>query len=151
MGLTWEALRACAETTEAVILKLFCKVPQLQHILRFPRDVSTAGFLSPADVFVCGGYNGEVILGDVWKLNLQTFQWVKLPAAMPEPVYFHCAAVTPVSDSLLACIAQVQGVCPSIVPLVWAAAGAEQLLPPGCSILREAESCSEVTTPTTSV
>ncbi|NWR95798.1 KLD10 protein, partial [Furnarius figulus] len=47
------------------------------------------------DVFVCGGYNGEVILGDVWKLNLQTFQWVKLPAAMPEPVYFHCAAVTP--------------------------------------------------------
>ncbi|KAH0617205.1 hypothetical protein JD844_029031 [Phrynosoma platyrhinos] len=47
------------------------------------------------DVFVCGGYNGEVILGDIWKLNLQTFQWVKLPAVMPEPVYFHCAAVTP--------------------------------------------------------
>uniref|UniRef100_A0A8C5TBH4 Kelch domain-containing protein 10 n=1 Tax=Malurus cyaneus samueli TaxID=2593467 RepID=A0A8C5TBH4_9PASS len=39
------------------------------------------------------GFN--VILGDVWKLNLQTFQWVKLPAVMPEPVYFHCAAVTP--------------------------------------------------------
>lgn len=55
--------------------------------------------LSPvlADVFICGGYNGEVILGDIWKLNLQTFQWVKLPAIMPEPVYFHCAAVTPVS------------------------------------------------------
>uniref|UniRef100_A0A6I8NK80 Kelch domain-containing protein 10 n=1 Tax=Ornithorhynchus anatinus TaxID=9258 RepID=A0A6I8NK80_ORNAN len=49
------------------------------------------------DVFVCGGYNGEVILGDIWKLSLQTFQWVKLPAVMPEPVYFHCAAVTPVS------------------------------------------------------
>ncbi|NXN08230.1 KLD10 protein, partial [Indicator maculatus] len=47
------------------------------------------------DVFVCGGYNGEVILGDIWKLNLQTFQWVKLPALMPEPAYFHCAAVTP--------------------------------------------------------
>lgn len=55
--------------------------------------------LSPVstDVFICGGYNGEVILGDIWKLNLQTFQWVKLPATMPEPVYFHCAAVTPVS------------------------------------------------------
>lgn len=55
--------------------------------------------LSPfsTDVFICGGYNGEVILGDIWKLNLQTFQWVKLPATMPEPVYFHCAAVTPVS------------------------------------------------------
>ncbi|KAG8576760.1 hypothetical protein GDO81_009957 [Engystomops pustulosus] len=47
------------------------------------------------EVFICGGYNGEVILGDLWKLNLQTFQWTKLPAVMPEPAYFHCAAVTP--------------------------------------------------------
>ncbi|XP_072418968.1 kelch domain-containing protein 10 isoform X4 [Chiloscyllium punctatum] len=47
------------------------------------------------DVYVCGGYNGEVILGDLWKLNLQTFQWTRLPAEMPEPAYFHCAAVTP--------------------------------------------------------
>lgn len=50
-----------------------------------------------ADVFICGGYNGEVILDDLWKINLQTFQWNKLPAVMPEPAYFHCAAVTPVS------------------------------------------------------
>uniref|UniRef100_H3B0E7 Kelch domain-containing protein 10 n=1 Tax=Latimeria chalumnae TaxID=7897 RepID=H3B0E7_LATCH len=47
------------------------------------------------DVFICGGYNGELILGDLWKLNLQTLQWTKLPAVMPEPAYFHCAAVTP--------------------------------------------------------
>ncbi|XP_048409784.1 kelch domain-containing protein 10 isoform X4 [Stegostoma tigrinum] len=47
------------------------------------------------DVYVCGGYNGEIILGDLWKLNLQTLQWTKLPAEMPEPAYFHCAAVTP--------------------------------------------------------
>eukprot|EP00069_Balaena_mysticetus_P006036 bmy_18386T0 len=47
------------------------------------------------DVFICGGYNGEVILGDVWKLDLQTSQWVKLTATMPEPVHFHGAAVTP--------------------------------------------------------
>lgn len=52
---------------------------------------------SVADVFICGGYNGEVILADLWKINLQTFQWSKLPAEMPEPAYFHCAAVTPVS------------------------------------------------------
>lgn len=50
------------------------------------------------DVFICGGYNGEVILDDLWKINLQTFQWNKLPAVMPEPAYFHCAAVTPVSS-----------------------------------------------------
>lgn len=56
--------------------------------------------MSFADVFICGGYNGEVILADLWKLNLQTFQWSKLPAVMPEPAYFHCAAVTPVSTEL---------------------------------------------------
>ncbi|XP_008409657.1 kelch domain-containing protein 10-like [Poecilia reticulata] len=47
------------------------------------------------DVFICGGYNGELILSDLWKINLQTFQWTKLPAMMPEPAYFHSAAVTP--------------------------------------------------------
>lgn len=52
---------------------------------------------SVVDVFICGGYNGELILADLWKINLQTFQWSKLPAVMPEPAYFHCAAVTPVS------------------------------------------------------
>jgi hypothetical protein len=53
-----------------------------------------------SDVFLCGGYNGEVIVADLWKINLQTFQWTKLPAVMPEPAYFHCAAVTPVSRAL---------------------------------------------------
>lgn len=58
------------------------------------------------DVFVCGGYNGELILADLWKINLLTFQWSKLPAVMPEPAYFHCAAVTPVSPTpSLLCIA----------------------------------------------
>ncbi|XP_067358066.1 kelch domain-containing protein 10-like isoform X2 [Channa argus] len=47
------------------------------------------------DVFICGGYNGELILSDLWKINLQTFQWARLPAVMPEPAYFHCATVTP--------------------------------------------------------
>lgn len=51
------------------------------------------------DVFICGGYNGELILADLWKINLLTFQWSKLPAVMPEPAYFHCAAVTPVSTT----------------------------------------------------
>lgn len=54
----------------------------------------------PAEVFICGGYNGESILSDLWRLNLRTFQWMKLPAVMPEPAYFHCAAVTPVSKLL---------------------------------------------------
>ncbi|KAJ0057367.1 hypothetical protein NL108_005288, partial [Boleophthalmus pectinirostris] len=47
------------------------------------------------NVFICGGYNGEIILSDLWRIDLQSFQWIKLPATMPEPAYFHCAAVTP--------------------------------------------------------
>ncbi|XP_077450418.1 kelch domain-containing protein 10 isoform X3 [Stigmatopora argus] len=47
------------------------------------------------DVFICGGYTGELILADLWKINLHTLQWSRLPAMMPEPAYFHCAAVTP--------------------------------------------------------
>ncbi|KAG7281903.1 hypothetical protein CRUP_031152 [Coryphaenoides rupestris] len=47
------------------------------------------------EVFICGGYNGEQILPDLWKINLQTYQWSRLPALMPEPAYFHCAAITP--------------------------------------------------------
>lgn len=63
------------------------------------RRVQTFYSASVADVFICGGYNGELILADLWKINLQTFQWSKLPAEMPEPAYFHCAAVTPVSSA----------------------------------------------------
>lgn len=58
------------------------------------------------EVFICGGYNGEMILSDLWKINLQTFQWTKLPAIMPEPAYFHCAAVTPVSKISVTHISQ---------------------------------------------
>lgn len=61
--------------------------------------VSDHSNISVVDVFICGGYNGELILADLWKINLQTFQWSKLPAVMPEPAYFHCAAVTPVSKT----------------------------------------------------
>ena len=79
--------------------------------LSLPLSLSLSLCLSPflsfslslylSDVFICGGYNGEVILADLWKINLQTFQWSRLPAIMPEPAYFHCAAVTPVSRLLL--------------------------------------------------
>uniref|UniRef100_A0A6Q2WPX7 Kelch domain-containing protein 10 n=1 Tax=Esox lucius TaxID=8010 RepID=A0A6Q2WPX7_ESOLU len=64
--------------------------PTTPHGVRLTCDA-----VSLSDVFICGGYNGEVIVADLWKINLQTFQWTKLPAVMPEPAYFHCAAVTP--------------------------------------------------------
>lgn len=60
----------------------------------------TSPSVSTPEVFICGGYNGELIMPDLWKINLRTFQWTKLPAVMPEPAYFHCAAVTPVSKNI---------------------------------------------------
>lgn len=82
-----------------VILLLICGVWYFCQLTRPQQDYQSLNphFVSPADVFICGGYNGELILADLWKINLQTFQWSKLPAVMPEPAYFHCAAVTPVS------------------------------------------------------
>ncbi|CAK8689337.1 kelch domain-containing protein 10-like [Clavelina lepadiformis] len=43
--------------------------------------------------FICGGYDGRKILEDLWQFELDSLQWTKL-AIMPEPVYFHSAAVT---------------------------------------------------------
>jgi len=45
-------------------------------------------------VYICGGYNGHVIFGDLWMVDLTRMQWSRLPAILPEPVYFHSAAVT---------------------------------------------------------
>jgi len=45
-------------------------------------------------VYICGGYNGHVIFGDVWMIDLDMMQWSRLPAVLPEPVYFHSAGVT---------------------------------------------------------
>lgn len=85
-----------------VLLLLFRHHPDIWYHIRVCVNVLVVQqclsyFFSVVDVFICGGYNGELILSDLWKINLQTFEWSKLPAVMPEPAYFHCAAVTPVS------------------------------------------------------
>ena len=48
------------------------------------------------DVYVCGGYDGEQIFGDLWKINLKSLVWYKLNQDLPLPSYFHSAAITPV-------------------------------------------------------
>ncbi|XP_028394811.1 kelch domain-containing protein 10-like [Dendronephthya gigantea] len=49
------------------------------------------------NVYVCGGFKEErkdQIFDDIWKLNIKTFSWSKIPQVMPSPTYFHSAAVT---------------------------------------------------------
>ncbi|XP_033643131.1 kelch domain-containing protein 10-like [Asterias rubens] len=47
------------------------------------------------EVYICGGHNHRKVFGDVWKLELPSLQWSKIPALMPVPAYFHTAAITP--------------------------------------------------------
>ena len=48
------------------------------------------------DAYIAGGYDGEKIFGDIWRLCLVSKRWSKLSVVLPEPVYFHSADVTPV-------------------------------------------------------
>lgn len=48
------------------------------------------------EVFIVGGYNGDDIFDDLWKINLKTFQWTFYErCALPRPTYFHAAAASP--------------------------------------------------------
>ena len=49
------------------------------------------------DVYICGGYNGDTIFGDLWALDLLSLQWRRLPTDLPQPIYFHSSAITTVS------------------------------------------------------
>ncbi len=49
------------------------------------------------DLYMCGGYDGAQIWGDLWKIDLKSLQWCRLPATMPKPSYFHSATVCHVS------------------------------------------------------
>ncbi|XP_050412713.1 kelch domain-containing protein 10 [Patella vulgata] len=46
------------------------------------------------EIYICGGLGQRRIADDIWKLNLTTLQWKKLPCLLPSPVYFHSADVT---------------------------------------------------------
>lgn len=47
-------------------------------------------------VVISGGYNGDRVFSDVWRLDLSTLQWTCLrECILPCPVYFHSAALIP--------------------------------------------------------
>lgn len=54
------------------------------------------GIAKKGSVIISGGYNGQVIYGDVWRLDLNDMQWQFMASSvLPRPVYFHSASVTP--------------------------------------------------------
>lgn len=45
-------------------------------------------------VFIFGGYDGDVIFSDCWRLDLASMAWIKFPCEMPIPVYFQASTIT---------------------------------------------------------
>lgn len=46
-------------------------------------------------VVISGGYDGDRVFSDVWRLDLGTLQWTRLrKCILPCPVYFHSATLT---------------------------------------------------------
>lgn len=69
-------------------------IPDSQYGFPAPRRCHSCVQLKK-DAYIAGGYDGEKIFGDIWRLCLVTLRWRKLPVMLPEPVYFHSADVTP--------------------------------------------------------
>jgi len=44
--------------------------------------------------FVVGGYDGDDVFGDAWRLDLVSLQWRRLRIELPLPVYFHAVTVS---------------------------------------------------------
>ncbi|XP_022107253.1 uncharacterized protein LOC110988234 [Acanthaster planci] len=62
----------------------------------FPRQRKYHGWVQwNNEIYICGGHNNRVVLRDVWKLELPSLQWTRLPTDMPITTYFHSAAITP--------------------------------------------------------
>lgn len=69
------------------------------HVQTQGKQVDYMRLCFVSDVYIHGGYNGLEAFADLWRLNLTTFEWQKLPCKSPVPLYFHSAAVTEVRNS----------------------------------------------------
>jgi hypothetical protein len=47
-----------------------------------------------SQAFVVGGYDGDDVFGDAWRLDLASLQWRRLRLELPLPVYFHAVTVS---------------------------------------------------------
>lgn len=45
------------------------------------------------EIVIAGGYDGRLYYGDIWKLNLSSFEWrLMQKSSLPYPLFFHGAA-----------------------------------------------------------
>lgn len=94
----------CLLLNNFVVVMLPCNVSSCNIHLRFEghgqiydRKLFLLWCLFFTVGYITGGYDGRHIYNDVWSLAIDSLQWTKLEAKLPEPVYFHSSAITPVS------------------------------------------------------
>ena len=63
-------------------------------------NIPTNSPINNLDAYIFGGYDGTDIFGDLWRLDLDTLVWKRLPNDMAEPAYFKGTAITPVSSDI---------------------------------------------------
>lgn len=67
----------------------------------YPLPRCSFGCVQDGDnVYICGGRHyseniDHISLCDVWHFRLSNLQWTKLAMKLPDPVYFHSAAISP--------------------------------------------------------
>lgn len=50
---------------------------------------------STNQVYIMGGFDGDRILDDIWKFDLNTYCWEKIAVDMPSKLYFHGITISP--------------------------------------------------------
>ena len=51
-------------------------------------NISIEVFFVFADAYMFGGYNGEQMFNDVWRLDMEEMQWKQLSCNLPKSAYF---------------------------------------------------------------
>lgn len=84
---TWRTLTTHGEVNDKIV-----PAPRRCHGCVQYTDEETG----VTSVVISGGYNGDLMFSDVWRLDLSTLLWTCLRnCILPSPVYFHSTALTP--------------------------------------------------------
>ncbi|KAF5292018.1 hypothetical protein FQA39_LY14135 [Lamprigera yunnana] len=75
--------------------------PQIPHEIGIPSARRCHGAVqietsNGIHVFINGGYDGDMVFDDLWRLDLSSMQWTFIEKCiLPKPTYFHSSAISP--------------------------------------------------------
>ncbi|XP_038054312.1 kelch domain-containing protein 10-like isoform X2 [Patiria miniata] len=101
VGSSYGDLYSLTHQEKLHVFDLHTKEWKIQDTLRclrhgYPRQRKYHGWVQwKNEVYICGGHNNRIVLRDIWKLELPSLQWTRLPTNLPVTTYFITAAITP--------------------------------------------------------